>query len=178
MWFRKCLFSVSFITLGFYDSVQTNYGIRHECRPFMWPLLSSVICIEHRYQFTNEEQFYADNMAQWITDNPCRAKNQFPMHCAQRILHMVLCPDDLTMKDWCHPSNILQADSWRCLVVQIMFHAFMTSPMTSPSHKVGRILKFVISSSRFQLERRSNSQHIGNARGYGTAIFNFWYYFR
>ena len=52
-----------------------------------------------------------------------------------------VCPDDLTMKDWCH--NILQVHCWGCLVVQVMFHSFMTSLMTSPRHKVGQILKFI-----------------------------------
>ena len=41
-----------------------------------------------------------------------------------------VCPDDLTMKDWCHTNNILQVHCWRCLVVQVMFHALMTSFMT------------------------------------------------
>ena len=51
------------------------------------------------------------------------------------------CPDDLTMKDWCHTNSILQVHCWGCLVVQVMFHALMTSSMTSPGHKVGQILK-------------------------------------
>ena len=53
------------------------------------------------------------------------------------------CPDDLTMKDWCHTNNILQVHSWGCLVVQVMFHALMTSLMTSQDHKVGQILKLI-----------------------------------
>ena len=47
-----------------------------------------------------------------------------------------VCPDDLTMKDWCHTNNILQVHCWGCLVVQVMFHALMTSLMTSQDHKV------------------------------------------
>ena len=54
-----------------------------------------------------------------------------------------VCPDDLTMKDWCHTNNILQVHCWGCLVVQVMFHALMTSSMTSPVHKVGQILKMI-----------------------------------
>ena len=52
-----------------------------------------------------------------------------------------VCPDDLTMKDWCHTNNILQVHCWRCLVVQVMFHTLMTSLMTSQGDKVGQILK-------------------------------------
>ena len=54
-----------------------------------------------------------------------------------------VCPDDLTMKDWCHTNNILQVHCWGCLVVQVMFHALMTSSMTSPGHKVSQILKLI-----------------------------------
>ena len=56
-------------------------------------------------------------------------------------LYHDVCPDDLTMKDWCHTNNILQVHCWGCLVVQVMFHALMTSSMTPPGHKVGQILK-------------------------------------
>ena len=52
------------------------------------------------------------------------------------ICHNV-CPGDLTMKDWCHTNNILQVHCWGCLVVQVMFHALMTSSMTSAGHTVG-----------------------------------------
>ena len=54
-----------------------------------------------------------------------------------------VCPDDLTMKDWCHTNNILQVYCWGCLVVQVMFHALMTSLMTSQDHKIGQILKLI-----------------------------------
>ena len=54
-----------------------------------------------------------------------------------------VCPDELTMKDWCHTNNILQVHCWGCLVVQVMFHALMTSLMTSQDHKVGQILKLI-----------------------------------
>ena len=58
-------------------------------------------------------------------------------------LYHDVCPDDLTMKDWCHTNNILQVHCWGCLVVQDMFHALITSSMTSPGHKVGQILKVI-----------------------------------
>ena len=54
-----------------------------------------------------------------------------------------VCPDDLTMKDWCHTNNILQVHFGRCLVVQVMFHALMTLLMTSQGHKVGQISKLI-----------------------------------
>ena len=54
-----------------------------------------------------------------------------------------VCPDDLTMKDWCHTNNILQVHCWGCLVVQVMFRTLMTSLMTSQDHKVGQILKLI-----------------------------------
>ena len=47
------------------------------------------------------------------------------------------------MKDWCHTNNILQVHCWGCLVVQVMFHALMTSLMTSQDHKLGQILKLI-----------------------------------
>ena len=52
-----------------------------------------------------------------------------------------VCPDDLTIKEWCHIHNILQEHSWGCLVVQVMCDVFMTSSMTSWDRKVGQILK-------------------------------------
>ena len=58
-------------------------------------------------------------------------------------LYHDVCPDDLPMKDWCNTNNILQVHCWGCLVVQVMFHALMTSSMTSPGHKVGQILKVI-----------------------------------
>ena len=58
-------------------------------------------------------------------------------------LYHDVCPDDLTMKDWCHTNNILQVHCWGCVVVQVRFHALMTSSMTSPGHKVGQILKVI-----------------------------------
>ena len=64
--------------------------------------------------------------------------------CVFVTLFVCLCLyHDLTMKDWCHTNNILQVHYWGCLVVQVMFHAPMTSSMTSPGHKVGQILKVI-----------------------------------
>ena len=54
-----------------------------------------------------------------------------------------VCPDDISMKDWCHTNNILQVHCWGYIVVQVMFHALMTSSMTSPGHKVSHILKVI-----------------------------------
>ena len=54
-----------------------------------------------------------------------------------------VCPDDLTMKDWCHTNDILEKHSWRYLVVQVMSHALMTSQMTSVVHKVSQTLKLL-----------------------------------
>ena len=54
-----------------------------------------------------------------------------------------VCPDNLTMKDWCHKNNIQQAHSWRGLVVQVMFHAPVTSLVTSADHTEGQILKLL-----------------------------------
>ena len=54
-----------------------------------------------------------------------------------------VCPDDLTMKDWCHTNNIFQVHCWGCLVVQVMVRTLMTSLMTSQDHKVSQILKLI-----------------------------------
>ena len=54
-----------------------------------------------------------------------------------------VCPDDLTMKGWCHTNYILQVHCWGCLLVQVMFHALMTPLMTSQGHKVDQILKLI-----------------------------------
>ena len=52
-------------------------------------------------------------------------------------------PYDLVMKDWRHTNNILSVYNWGCLVVQVMFHALVTSSMTSPGHKVSQIWKLI-----------------------------------
>ena len=74
-----------------------------------------------------------------IMFSPCVFVTLFFCLC----LYHDVCPDDLTMKDWCHTNNILQVHCWGCLVVQVMFHALMTSSMTSSGHKVGQILKVI-----------------------------------
>ena len=63
--------------------------------------------------------------------------------CGSLSVHVChdVCPDDSTMKEWCHTNNILQVHCWGCLVVQVMFHALMTSLMTSQNRKVGQNLK-------------------------------------
>ena len=71
--------------------------------------------------------------------SPCVFDCDFVCLC----LYHDVCPDDLTMKDWCHTNNILQVHCWGCLVVQVMFHALITSSMTSPGHKIGQILKVI-----------------------------------
>ena len=73
------------------------------------------------------------------------------------VCHDVFCSGDLTMKDWCHNNNILQVNSWGCLIVQVMFHVLMTASMTSPGHKVGQI---------FELRHGSKAQNIGYANGF------------
>ena len=70
-----------------------------------------------------------------------RGDNVFTLCVCCLCLYHDVCPDDLTMKDWCHTNNILQVHCWGCLVVQVMFHALMTSLMTSQGDKVGQILK-------------------------------------
>ena len=74
-----------------------------------------------------------------IMFSPCVFVTLFVCLC----LYHDVCPDDLTMKDWCHTNHILQVHCWGYLVVQVMFHALMTSSMMSPGHKVGQILKVI-----------------------------------
>ena len=70
----------------------------------------------------------------------------------------------------------LQVHCWGCLVVQVMFHALMTSSMTSPGHKVCQILKLIYLRQYLgYVQRRSKAQNIGN--GYLSGIFNFRYHF-
>ena len=71
--------------------------------------------------------------------SPCVFVTLFVCLCLYHNIYL----DDLTMKDWCHTNNILQVHCWGCLVVPVMFHALMTSSMTSPGHKVGQILKVI-----------------------------------
>ena len=110
----------------------------------------------------------SNGVSEVIMFSPCVFVTLFVCLC----LYHDVCPDDLTMNDWCHTNNILQVHCWECLVVQVMFHALMTSSMTSPGHKVSQILKVIY------LERRSKTQNVGNAHGYLSGLFNFRYNFR
>ena len=78
-----------------------------------------------------------------IMFSPCVFVCLFVCVCVVVYVCHDVCPDDLTMKDWCHTNNILQVHCWGCLVVQVMFHTLMTSLMTSQDHKVGQILKLI-----------------------------------
>ena len=78
-----------------------------------------------------------------IMFSPCVFVTLFVCLFVCLCLYHDVCPDDFTMKDCCHTNNILQVHCWGCLVVQVMFHALMTSSMTSPGHKVGQILKVI-----------------------------------
>ena len=89
----------------------------------------------HRWNMT----FIITRVREVIMFSPCVFVTLFVCFC----LYHNVCPDDLTMKDWCHTNNILQVHCWGCLVVQVMFHALMTSSMTSPGHKVGQILRVI-----------------------------------
>ena len=63
--------------------------------------------------------------------------------CVVVYVYHDVCADDLTRKDWCHTNNILQVHCWGCLVVQVMFHAPITSFMTPQDHRVGQIFKLI-----------------------------------
>ena len=99
--------------------------------------------------------------------------------CLSMFVTMPVCPDDLITKDWCHTNNILQTHSWRCLGSCASYvshtHEVIDDVICSQSRSY---YKIAISTSIFQLERRSKAQNIGNAHGYLTDIFNIWYYFR
>ena len=82
---------------------------------------------------------FITRVSEVIMFSPCVFVTLFVCLC----LYHDVCPDDLTMKDWCHTNNIVQVHCWGCLVVQVMFHALMTSSMASPGHKVGQILKVI-----------------------------------
>ena len=87
--------------------------------------------------------FIITRISEVIMFSPCVFVTLFVCLFVCLCLYHDVCPDDLTMKDWCHTNNILQVHCWGCLVVQVMFHALMTSSMTSPGHKVGQILKVI-----------------------------------
>ena len=89
-----------------------------------------------------------------------------------------ICPDDLTMKDWCHTNNILLVHSWRCLVVQVMFHCTHGVIDNVARSQIKSNFEIAISPSIFELERRSKAQNIRTANGYLPDTFNFRYHFR
>ena len=76
---------------------------------------------------------FITRVSEVIMFSPCVFVTLFVCLC----LYHDVCPDDLTMKDWCHTNNIFQVHCWGCLVGQVMFHVLVTSTMTSPGHKVG-----------------------------------------
>ena len=82
---------------------------------------------------------FITRVSEVIMFSPCVFVCLFVTLC----LYHDVCPDDLTMKDWCHTNNILQVHCWGCLVVQVIFHALMTSSMMSQGHKVGKILNLI-----------------------------------
>ena len=91
------------------------------------------------------------------------------IHVSRSVVYVChdVCPDDLTMMDWCHTNNILQVHCWGCLVVQVMFRALMTSLMTSQDHKVGQILKLIYLRQYLNYSvGRSKAQNVGNAHGF------------
>ena len=87
-----------------------------------------------------------------------------------------VCPDDLTMKDWCHTNNILQVNSWCSLVVQDVSHTHDVVDDVSRPQSMSNF-EIVISPSMFQPERPAKVQNIGNAHGYLAGIFNIPYCF-
>ena len=88
-----------------------------------------------------------------------------------------VCPDDLTMKDWCHTNNftgtLLGMSSCACYVSGT--HDFTDDVTRSQSRSN---LEIDISPPIFKLECRSEAQSIGNTHGYLSGIFNFRYHFR
>ena len=76
------------------------------------------------------------------------------------------CPDDLTMKDWCHTNSILQVHCCGCLVVQVIFHALMTSLTRLQSRSKFENNRFP---SIFAQEPQSNAQNIE------MLMLSFWY---
>ena len=86
-----------------------------------------------------------------------------------------VCPDDLTMKDWCLTNNIQQVHCWG-----IPSCASYVSPAHDGIDDVTRSqsklnFEMDISPSIFELERRSKAQNVGNVHGYLSDIFNFRY---
>ena len=90
-----------------------------------------------------------------------------------------VCPDDLSMKDWCHTNNILQT----CTLLGISSCASYVSLIHDVIDDVTRShsrsnFEIDTSPSIFELQRRPKAQNVGNAYGYLSGIFNFRYNFR
>ena len=93
-------------------------------------------------------------------------------------LYHDVCPDDLTMKDWCHTKKY-----FACTLLGMSNCASYVSRTYDVIDDVTRSqsrskFEIDISPSIFNLERRSKAQNIGNANGYLSGIFNFWCHFR
>ena len=110
--------------------------------PVIVPLGQGLICVCWYLSFC-QWIIVITRVNEVIMFSPCVFVTLFVCLFDCLCLYHDVCPDDLTMKDWCHTNNILQVHCWGCLVVQVMFHALMTSSMTSPGHKVGQILKVI-----------------------------------
>ena len=91
-----------------------------------------------------------------------------------------VCPDNLTIKDWCHTNNILQVHCWGCQVVQFMFHTLMTLLMTSPGHKVGQIFKLIYLRQylSYSVDQKLKMSEMLMALMDLSGIFNFRYNFQ
>ena len=105
---------------------------------------SSILsCVGTRPQLEQLEHLHSENTP-WLIITLVREVIMFsPCVFVCLCLCHNVCPEDVTMQDWCRTNNILQVHCWGCLVVQVVFHALMTSLMTSPSPKVGQSLKLI-----------------------------------
>ena len=65
------------------------------------------------------------------------------------------CPNDLAMKDWCYTNNILQVHIWQCLVMQVLFHALVTSSMMSQSRSDFLKLIYLCHYFRYSIDQNS-----------------------
>ena len=110
----------------------------HSCtKPSIWQCGQQTSLV-NRICYTGWVMFIT-RVSEVIMFSPCVFVCDFVCLC----LYHDVCPDDLAMKNWCHTNNILQVHCWGYLVVQVMFHAVMTSSMTPPGHKVSQILKVI-----------------------------------
>ena len=109
------------------------------CFPCICNLESPDISYGDLLRVEHKTSLFITRVSEVIMFSPC----MFVCLCVCVYVCHDVCPDHLTMKDWCHTNNILQVHCWGCLVVQVMFHALMTSLMTSQDHKIGQILKLI-----------------------------------